>query len=164
VRRDCLSGAILLARAVLSSSHTDLAALLEEAKQALPVPIPGVFSAGQLSKRLAVAQALPAGAYQRCQFHALREAADPIFEADRHAKQELTKPVRGIRAIERALEERTDEEAEARRGDCLAVRSSLTDDGRPPVWASGLLWHHRLSLLSTSISHGEEKRGAFPQR
>lgn len=163
VLRDCLSGQILLARALLSSSHTDLAALLEEAKQALPVPMTAVISDGQLSIRKAVAQALPDVAYQLCQFHYLREAADPIFEADRHAKKELKKQVRGIRAIERALEERTDEEAEAMRGYCLAVRSSLTDDGRPPLCASGLLLQQRLSLISTSISHVEEKRGAFPQ-
>lgn len=104
--RDCLSGEILLARALLSSTQTDLAALLEEAKQGLPVPITGVISDGQLSIRKAVAQALPHVASQLCQFHDLREAAEPIFEADRPAKKELKKQVRGIRPIERALEER----------------------------------------------------------
>ena len=67
--RDCLSGEILLARALLSSTHGDLAALLEEAKQGLPVPITGVISDGERSKRLAVAQALPDVAHQLCQFH-----------------------------------------------------------------------------------------------
>src|SRR6266478_5891921 len=44
VLRDCLSGEPLLARALLSSSKTDLVALLEEAKQSLPVPITAVVS------------------------------------------------------------------------------------------------------------------------
>lgn len=56
----------------------------------------------------------------------------PIYEADRHAKVQLKKPVRGIRPIERKLEGREDAEAQAMRGYCAAVRSALTDDGRPP--------------------------------
>jgi hypothetical protein len=163
VVRDCLSGEILLARALLSSTHGDLAALLEEAKDALPVPITAVLSDGELSIRQAVQQALPGVAHQLCQFHYLREAAEPIFEADRHAKKELKKQVRGIRPIERALEGRSDKEATAMRGYALAVRSALTDDGRPPLCASGLRLYQRLDLISTSISRLEAKRGAFLQ-
>ena len=37
-------------------------------------------------------------------FHYLREATKPISEADRHAKKELKKRVRGIRPIERGGE------------------------------------------------------------
>jgi hypothetical protein len=58
-------------------------------------------------------------------FISLGEAAKPIAAADLHAKKELKKQVRGVRPIERALEKRTDEEAEAIRGYCLAVRSAL---------------------------------------
>jgi hypothetical protein len=111
---------------LLSSTHGDLAALLEEAKHALPVPITAVVSDGELSIRQAVEQALPGVPHQLCQFHYLREAAEPIFEADRHAKKELKKQVRGVRPIERALEGRSDEEAEATRGYALAVRSSAS--------------------------------------
>jgi hypothetical protein len=41
----------------------------------------------------------------------LREAAKPVYEADRHAKKELKKQVRGIRPIEREVEHLDDEEA-----------------------------------------------------
>lgn len=54
-------------------------------------------------------------------FISLGEAAKPISDADRHAKKELKKQVRGVRPIERALEDRTDDEAETVRGYCLAV-------------------------------------------
>ena len=47
VLRDCLSGTILLARSLLSAAQEDLAALLREVKEALPVPICGVISDGQ---------------------------------------------------------------------------------------------------------------------
>jgi hypothetical protein len=94
-------------------------------------------------------------------FISLGEAAKPIYEADRHAKKELKKQVRGIRAIERSLEEENGEEAQTVREYCLAVRSSLTDDGHPPLCASGLKLHDRLTQISTSIERVAEKRG-FP--
>ena len=47
VLRDCLSGEVLLARSLLSSTQGDLAALLGEVKEALPVPIEGIISDGQ---------------------------------------------------------------------------------------------------------------------
>jgi hypothetical protein len=49
VLRDCLSGEILLARSLLSSNETDLAGLLREIQQSLPVPIRRVVSDGQHS-------------------------------------------------------------------------------------------------------------------
>ncbi len=147
--RDCLSGEILLARSLLSSTAGDLAALITQVRKALPVPITGAISDGQDSIRKAVARALPGVAHQLCHFHYLREAAKPIYEADRHAKKELKKRVRGIRPIERQAEKaletaEDDEEAEIVRGYCAAVRTALTDDGRPPLAASGLKLHQRL--------------------
>ena len=100
------------------------------------MPIAGVVSDGQHSIRKAVAKALPGVPHQLCQFHYLREAARPIYEADRHAKKELKKRVRGVRPIERELEGRDDPEAEAIRGYCAAVRSS--PDRRRPAAAGGL--------------------------
>ena len=95
-----------------------------------------------------------------CQFHYLREAARPIYEADRHAKKELKKKVRGVRGIERSVEERTDAEAEVITGYCSAVRSALTDDGRPPLAASGLKLHDRLHAISRSLRRATGKKGS----
>jgi hypothetical protein len=160
VLRDCLSGEILLARSLLSGTQGDLAALLREVKAALPVPIRGVISDGQQPIRAAVALVLPGVPHQLCQFHYLREAAKPIFEADRHAKTRLKKEVRGVRPLERALEDREDDEAQAIRGYCLAVRSALTDDGRPPLCASGLKLHDRLAAIHASIGRVAERGGS----
>jgi mutator family transposase len=160
VLRDCLSGEVLLARSLLSGTEDDLATLLQEVKDNVPVPITGVISDGQHPIRKAVRRVLPAAAHQLCQFHYLREAAKPIFEADRHAKVLLKKEVRGVRPIERALEGRADDEAAVIRGYCLAVRSAVTDDGRPPLCASGLRLHERLSAIHASIGRVAEKGGA----
>lgn len=157
VLRDCLSGEVLLARSLLSSTERDLAGLIREVKRNLPVPIVGAISDGQRSIRKAVASALPRVAHQLCHFHYLREAAKPIYEADRHAKKELKKRVRGIRPIERQVEGRGDREADAIRGYCSAVRSAITDDGRPPLQASGLKLHGRLSAITASLSRVRKK-------
>jgi hypothetical protein len=124
VLRDCPSGEVL--RSLLSASEADLAVLLREVQVSLPVPIRGVVSDGQHSIQKAVQTVLPEVPHQLCHFHYLREAAKPVYEADRHAKKELKKQLRGIRPIERSLEKRTDPEAQAIRGYCLAVRSALT--------------------------------------
>jgi hypothetical protein len=70
--------------------------------------------------------------------------------------------VRGARPIERELEGRNDPESDAIRGYCLAVRSAITDDGRPPLAASGIKLHDRLEAIHTSIER-VGKRGSFPQ-
>jgi hypothetical protein len=159
VLRDCLSGEVLLAQSLLSGRQQDLADLIAKVKGRLTVPIVGVISDGQHPVRKAVAATLPGVPHQLCQFHYLREAARPIYEADRHAKKELKKRARGVRPIERQLEDRTDTEAEAVRGYCDAVRGALTDDGRPPLEASGLKLRDRLVAVAASLDRVAEKRG-----
>ena len=160
VLRDCLSGEVLLARSLLGATEAELVPLLREVADALPVPIRGVISDGQTSIRNAVRTALPAVPHQLCQFHYLREAAKPIFEADRHAKVLLKKEVRGVRPIERAVEGREDREAAVVRGYCRAVRSALTDDGPPPLCASGLRLHERLTAIHAAIGRVAERGGS----
>lgn len=165
VVRDCLSDTILLAKSLLSAAQEDLADLLREVKDALPVPIAGVISDGQNSLRPAVASVVPGVPHQLCQFHYLREAATrrtsffrgPVYEADRQAKKELKKRVRGIRPLEHTLSGQEDESSQVVRGYCLAVRSALTEDGQPPLEAPGLRLHERLNAISTSLSNVEKK-------
>jgi hypothetical protein len=159
VIRDCLSGEVLPAKSLLSSTRDDLAALLAEVKAALEVPIAGVVSDGQDSIRKAVKKALDGVPHQLCHFPSLREAAKPIYEADRHAKKELKKRVRGVRPIERKVAGRDDAEARAIRGYCAAVRSALTDDARPPLSAPGLMLKGRLEAVVERLDRVEEKRG-----
>jgi hypothetical protein len=116
-----------------------------------------VISDGQHSIRNAVASALPEVPHQLCHFHYLREAAKPIYEADRHAKKELKKQVRGVRPIERTVEKQNDDEAAIIRSYWSAVRSALTDDGHPPLSAPGLKLHER--LITASLERVAQKRG-----
>jgi hypothetical protein len=159
VVRDCLSGHILLARSLLSARQQDLAELLTEAAQAAGVPVVGAVSDGQQSIRKAVARALPGVPHQLCHFHYLREAARPIYEADRHAKKELKKRVRGVRQLERAAEGQDGQAAEAVQGYCAAVRGALTDAGRPPLQAAGLRLQERVQSITASLDRVEAEKG-----
>ena len=104
-----------------------------------------------------MAQAFPGVPHQLCQFHFLREAAHPVFEADRHAKKELKKQVRGIRPIERATDGHDAAGSVVVRGYCAAVRSAITDDGRTPLAASGLKLKERLEAVADSLDRVLEK-------
>jgi hypothetical protein len=160
VVRECFSGEILLARSLLSGTEESLVGLLGEVAEGLEVPVVGILSDGQHPIRRAVRRVFPKAPHQLCQFHYLREAAKEVYEADRHAKKELKKGVRGVRPIERELEGRKDAEAEALRGYCLAVRSAITDDGQPPLSASGIKLHERIQAIHASIER-VGKRGSF---
>src|SRR5450759_3708732 len=165
VVRDCLSEEILLARPLLSSTQGDLTALLTEVKELLvqlKVPVKGVISDGEETIGSAVAFVFPKVPHQLCQFHYLKDATKPLYEADRHAKTQLKKQLRGVRPIERALEEQKTPENEAIRGYCLAVRASLTDDGRSPLHPSGLKLHDRVTQVSDSIGRVQEKKDYHP--
>src|SRR3954466_110581 len=159
VVRDCLSGEGLRARSLLSGTADDLVPLLREVADAVGVPVAGVVSDGQTSIRRAVKRALPGVPHQLCQFHFLREAARPVFEADRHAKKTLKTHVRGVRRIERSVEDVNDPQAEIVRGYCAAVRSAITDDGHPPLAASGLKLKGRLEAVADSVARVAEKGG-----
>jgi hypothetical protein len=157
VIRDVLSGETLLAKSLLSARQKELSELLRQVRDGCGVPVIGVVSDGQHSIRNAVAEVFPGVPHQLCQFHYLREAAKPIYEADRHAKVQLKKKVRGVRKVERAVEGRPDPSAEVVRGYCSAVRSAITDDGRPPLEASGLKLHARLCAITGSLGRVRAK-------
>lgn len=165
VVRETLSGQVLLARAMLSARVQDLAGLLEEVKQAIEQLAPqapqvaALLSDGQQTIRTAVAQVFPGIPHQLCQFHYLREAARPAFEADRAAKKELKKQVRGVREIERAAEADPNERGAVARGYCAAVRAALDDEGKPPLDAPGLKLRQRLTQIAQSLAEAGQKGG-----
>lgn len=93
------------------------------------MPIAGVVSDGQPSICKAVAIAFPEVAHGLCHFHYLKETAKQIYDADRSAKKEMKKLVRGVRTLDR--QHQTDETTnEVVLKYCQAVHAALTDDSR----------------------------------
>jgi hypothetical protein len=150
---------------LLSSTQGDLTALLTEVKdllKELEVPVKGVISDGEETIGSAVAFVFPNAPHQLCQFHYLKDATKPLYEADRHAKTALKKQRLCVRPIERALGQQRTPENQAIRGYCLAVRASLTDESRSPLQPSGLKLFDRMTQIHHSIARVQEKKDCLP--
>jgi len=89
VVRDCLSGEVIRACPLLSAAQDDLARLLKEVKQMLPVPVTGLISDGQQSLRKAIAKTFPDIPHGLCHFHLLTRS-DPPALCSRPPCQERT--------------------------------------------------------------------------
>ena len=83
---------------------------------------------------------------------------------NRYAQKELRKRVRGMWTVERAVEARTDPEAEVIRGYCAAVRGALSDGGHPPLEPGGLRLQQRLAAIAASLDRVAAKRGGLQHR
>ncbi len=113
--RDALTGRMLAAENVISSETEVMKALLAPVV-ALEVKVLGTITDAQESELRAVEQLWPDVPHQVCQFHILREASRPAFEADRKVKTALRKRVgEKVRVVRKQLkgELLAAEEAEA---------------------------------------------------
>lgn len=94
---------------------------------------------------------LPTVPHQICQYHYLKDVAQPICDLDRHMKKELKKKIRGIRAIERQAEQSPSKDAQVVADYCLAVRAVMRDDGRYPLEPPGMKLYQQLQLIAASV-------------
>lgn len=101
--RDALTGRVLAAENVLSSETAVMKALLSPVA-ALDVNVLGTITDAQESELMAVAQLWPEVPHQVCQFHALRDASKPAFEADRKVKTAMRKQLqRKVKVVSQQL-------------------------------------------------------------
>jgi hypothetical protein len=150
ILRDVPSGRVLVAKTLLSSATGEIEQLIEEVL-VLGLPIVGVISDKQESICLAVQRKLPTVPHQICQYHYLKDVAQPICDLDRHMKKELKKKIRGIREIERQAEQSSSKEAQVVADYCLAVRTVMRDDGRYPLAPPGVKLYQQLQLIAASV-------------
>lgn len=88
--RDALTGRVLCAENVTSSETAVMKALLAPVV-ALEVKVLGTISDAQESELLALQELWPDVPHQVCQFHVLRDASKPAFEADKAVKTAMRK-------------------------------------------------------------------------
>jgi hypothetical protein len=150
ILRDVCSGRVLVAKTLLSSATGEIEALIEEVLS-LGLPIVGVISDKQESICLAVHHKLPTVPHQICQYHYLKDVAQPVCEADRHVKKELKKKIRGIRDLERQAENSPSKEAQVVADYCLAIRTVMRDDGKYPLEPPGVQLYQKLQLIAASV-------------
>src|SRR5262249_53591248 len=97
---------VWFAQALLSSNQDEVRRLLVRARQlaqSLGKPVRLWVSDKQDAFVQGIALEFPGVPHRYCQTHFLRDLAKPMLEADSHAKVQMRKKVRGLRAIEGAV-------------------------------------------------------------
>jgi hypothetical protein len=161
VVREVLSGTVLGAASLQQATAPVLADLLRPI-QALGLPLLGVISDAQESVRLAVAAVFPDVPHQLCQYHALREAAEPLWEADRHLLAQAKKGLRGLRDVEERVRQRGNGQDPAGRvvlDTVAALRQTVRARGALPFDFAGLRVVNDLDALGATLDRCLAKRG-----
>src|SRR3989475_1565447 len=141
--RDALTGRVLAAENVTSSETAVMKALLAPVvalEVELKVKVLGTITDAQESELKAVEELWPQVPHQVCQFHALRDASQSAFEADKAVKTAMRKQLQPkLRAVRKQLKKQIPQ-AQPEEAEQLAVLddyaaglvSALNTDGLQP--------------------------------
>lgn len=165
--RDALTGRVLGAENVLSS-ETAVMKELRKPVVAWGVRVLGTITDAHESERLAVEQLWPNAPPQVCPFHALRDASQPAFEADRNVKTARRKTLQSqVRAVrkqrKRDIPKGSSAEAEQLSGlDDYArgLLAGLNRDGLAPFDFAAVPVGEDLDERATSLERLEKKGAA----
>jgi hypothetical protein len=162
VVREVNSGTVLAAANLQQATAPVLASLLRPVA-ALGLPVLGVISDAQQSIRLAVAEVFPGIPHQLCQYHALREAAEPLWELDRHLAVEAKQELRSLREVEERTRARGEEPPDPASAvvldTVLALRQTLRERGTLPFDFAGVRVMDELGDLGRTLDRCLQKRG-----
>ena len=189
VVRELTRKRVWFAEPLLSATEDEIRRLIRKAKEwarSLDVSVGLWMSDKQDAFVKGIAAEFPDVPHRYCDNHFLRDLAQPVLDADSHAKVQMRKKVRGLRAIEQVVLRRpkaqTQEDLtpEARgttaAGDwspavvdaagsvvldyCAAVRGILNDDQGGPLDPPGLRMAEALHEVQESIHRNlEVKKG-----
>ena len=164
--RDALTGRVLSAENVTSSETAVMKALLAPVV-ALGVKVLGTITDAQESELKAVEELWPQVPHQVCQFHALRDAAQPAFEADKQVKTAMRKALQPkVRALRKQLK-RDIPQGSADEANQLSVLEdyatgvlcALNRDGLAPLDFAAVHTAEDLDEVDASLRRLEKKGG-----
>src|SRR4051812_15381582 len=115
VVRELTRKRVWFAEPLLSATENEVRRLIRKAKEwteSLGTPVGLWMSDKQEAFVKGIAAEFPDVPHRYCDNHFLRDLARPVTEADSHAKVQMRKKVRGLRAIEHAVLARPKAEAE----------------------------------------------------
>jgi hypothetical protein len=194
--RELQAKRVWFAEPLLSSATAEIQRLIVKAKQwaeQLGKPVVLWVSDKQDAFVQAIAAEFPEVPHRYCQNHFLRDVAKPLLQADSHAKVQLRRKVRGLRAIERDLLAPQQATAPAATTEvvvtptkasvgpdatatslpeasavvldyCAAVRGILNDDQGGPLEPPGLRMADALLEVRDSLQRNlEAKKGGAPR-
>ena len=182
VVRELTGKRVWFAEALLSATEPEVRRLIAQARQwaeRLGKPVKLWMSDKQDAFVTGIAAEFPDVPHRYCANHFLRDLAQPVLEADSHAKVQMRKKVRGLRAIERAVLDQRRPDVEAPREVlpvpepatevvleyCAAVRGILNDDQGGPLHPPGLRMAAALGDVRESLQRNlDAKKGGVPSR
>lgn len=152
----------LMAEILETGDHQTIADELFEPIKGWGLPVKGVISDAQESIRMAVSQVWPGEPHQNCQFHCLKEAGRPAYEADRAMKTQIKKKLRGrLNRARQAIKKLPD--PDPYRSVLLKyvrhLRFTLLARGLAPFELGGLQMIQQLTTLEASLCRAREKGG-----
>jgi hypothetical protein len=109
VVRELTRKRVWFAEPLLSATQDEIRRLIQQAKEwaeRLEVPVGLWMSDKQDAFVKGIAAEFPEVPHRYCDNHFLRDLAKPVLEADSHAKVQMRKKVRGLRAIEQTALQR----------------------------------------------------------
>ena len=164
--RDALTGRVLAAENVTSSETAVMKALLAPVV-ALEVKVLGTITDAQESELKAVEELWPEVPHQVCQFHALRDAAQPAYAADKQVKTAMRKQLQPkVRALRKQLK-RDMPQASADEAKQLSVLDeyaagvlcALNRDGIAPLDFAAVQTAEDLDAVEASLQRLSKKGG-----
>jgi len=187
VVRELTQKRIWFAEPLISATADEVRHLIAQAKRwadALGTPVALWLSDKQEAFVTGIAAEFPEVPHRYCDNHFLRDLAQPVLEADSHAKVRMRKKVRGLRAIEQAVlarqkvETRDDPAASVPAttaaavdpagsvvlDSCAAVRGILNDNHGGPLHPPGVRMAEALNEVQESIRRNlDAKKGGSPR-
>jgi len=183
VVRELTRKRVWFAEPLLSATADEVRRLIAKAKEwaeSLGTPVGLWMSDKQDAFVKGIAAEFPDVPHRYCDNHFLRDVAQPVLEADSHAKVRMRKKVRGLRTIEQAVLQRPKTEAtgtataanlSAAVDDpadsvvldyCAAVRGILNNDQGGPLDPPGLRMAEALGEVQESLRRnlGAKKGGS----
>ena len=118
VVRELTQKRVWFAEALLSATEDEVRRLIQKAKewaQSLGTPVGLWMSDKQDAFVKGIAAEFPDVPHRYCDNHFLRDVAQPVLEADSHAKVQMRQKVRGLRTIEQAVLQRQKAETQDER-------------------------------------------------
>src|SRR5262249_45865145 len=191
VVRELTRKRVWFAEPLLSATEDEIRRLIQKAKEwagSLGVSVGLWMSDKQDAFVKGIAAEFPDVPHRYCDNHFLRDLAQPVLEADSHAKVQMRRKVRGLRTIEQAVlrrqeaetqDERTPEAAEAGAPSnaaagrppavvdaadavvldyCAAVRGILNDDQGGPLEPPGLRMAAALTEVRASVERNLDEK------
>jgi hypothetical protein len=168
--RDALTGRVLAAENVTSSETAVMKALLAPVvalEVEMKVKVLGTITDAQESELKAVQELWPEVPHQVCQFHALRDAAQPAYAADKQVKTAMRKALQPkVRALRKQLK-RDIPQGSADEATQLAVLdeyasgvlTALNRDGIAPLDFAGVHIAEDLNEVEASLQRLAKKGG-----